>query len=409
MMSPKKTSEMMILSTIPLMIMYANGVYSYDEPKKEAIGYDDSTYYPQSEMDYKPYDMYDGVYNHYVPDKESYGSVDGHYDESQYPTDYHYENTYDYNTYGPSSVDGHYDESHNPTDYHYENTYEYNTRGPSSVDGHYVDESQYPTDYPYKNTYENTYEPSSGNTQDIMLEKESSNEPTSVDDSHYDDSESKYREDHDSKNSYDNSYDSPSDEHHEHDDHENHGEHHEHDDEHENHHDEEEHEDDGPPECLMDCEFGEDFHNDMCLWWEHQDPKHNQESCFNDCSPGIIFYFESTCKEPEVDEEENDEDPFACVMDCPIEDLDPHSAESFCPWFSTNKATECFMDCSNDFLNMAQGHAEHTCAEFAQDDQFTSYIHFIDEPLIDILEEEKMKYEHSCPPGQGVQSNCPTK
>merc|ERR1719204_1080260 len=180
------------------------------------------------------------------------------------------------------------------------------------------------------------------------------------------------------KNSYDNSHDSPSDEH-------------------DSHHDEEKH--DGPPECLMSCEFGEDFHNDMCMWWEHQDPRHNPESCFDNCSPGIIFYFESNCEEPELNEEENEEDPFACAMDCPIEDLDPHSAESFCPWFSTHKATECFMDCSNDFLNMAQDHAEHTCAEFAQEDQFTSYIHYIEEPLIDILEEEKMKYEHSCPPG----------
>merc|ERR1719249_571908 len=106
MMSPKKTSEMMILSTIPLMIMYANGVYSYDEPKKEAIGYDDSTYYPQSEMDYKPYDMYDGVYNHYVPDKESYGSEAGLYMPKEANIELEY-----YSSYQPKSVDGHYDES----------------------------------------------------------------------------------------------------------------------------------------------------------------------------------------------------------------------------------------------------------------------------------------------------------
>merc|ERR1719204_2089456 len=100
------------------------------------------------------------------------------------------------------------------------------------------------------------------------------------------------------KNSHDNSYDS-------------------HSDEHDSHHDEEEH--DGPPECLMSCEFGEDFHNDMCMWWEHQDPRHNPESCFDNCSPGIIFYFESNCEVPELNEEENEEEPFACVMDCPIE------------------------------------------------------------------------------------------
>jgi len=405
--------------------MYANGVYNYDVPTED-YGYD--IYYPKTH----DYGMYaNGVYNYDAPTKD-YGYVNGHYD-SQYPTDYHYENTYD-NTYEPSSVYGHYDSQY-PTDYHYENTYD-NTYEPSSVYGHY--DSQYPTDYHYENTYDNTYEPSSvyghydsqypthydyentynhytygpssGYTDDIMLEKESSNEPTSaVDDSHYDDSEAKHPEDHDSKNSYDNSHDSPSVEDTHYDDSEaKHPEDHEsknshdnsydsHSDEHDSHHDEEKH--DGPPECLMSCEFGEDFHNDMCMWWEHQDPRHNPESCFDNCSPGIIFYFESNCEEPELNEEENEEDPFACVMDCPIEDLDPHSAESFCPWFSTHKATECFMDCSNDFLNMAQDHAEHTCAEFAQEDQFTSYIHYIEEPLIDILEEEKMKYEHSCPPG----------
>jgi len=152
--------------------MYANGVYNYDVPTED-YGYD--IYYPKTH----DYGMYaNGVYNYDAPTKD-YGYVNGHYD-SQYPTDYHYENTYD-NTYEPSSVYGHYD-------------------------------SQYPTHYDYENTYNHyTYGPSSGYTDDIMLEKESSNEPTSaVDDSHYDDSEAKHPEDHDSKTSYDNSHDSPS-------------------------------------------------------------------------------------------------------------------------------------------------------------------------------------------------------
>merc|ERR1719295_536848 len=89
--------------------IYANGVYSYDEPKKEAIGYDDSIYYPQPEMDYKHYDMYDGVYNHYVPDKKSYGSDYVNHDdiESQYPKEQDYDYTYG-NTYEPSSEAGLY-------------------------------------------------------------------------------------------------------------------------------------------------------------------------------------------------------------------------------------------------------------------------------------------------------------
>merc|ERR1719203_1361544 len=113
------------------------------------------------------------------------------------------------------------------------------------------------------------------------------------------------------------------------------------------------------------------------------------KSCFNDCSPGIMYHMkhmvEQLCNVTEETEEtEEEQNPFECAMDCPIEGLDPHSAESFCPWFSQTKNSSCFYDCSDDFLNMAQAHAEHTCAEFEVEGaaKFTSYIN---EPLVDEL------------------------
>jgi len=144
-------------------------------------------------------------------------------------------------------------------------------------------------------------------------------------------------------------------------------------------------EEDDTPECLMDCPFeGLDFEDaeSVCPWWLAEGPEHNPESCFNDCSPGVLFYMESHVEK--VCTGAPDENPFECAMDCPMEELNPHSPESFCPWFSQEKSNMCFNDCSDEFLNMAQSHAEHTCAEFVVEgaDKFTTYIN---EPLTEGL------------------------
>merc|ERR1719410_1548445 len=192
------------------------------------------------------------------------------------------------------------------------------------------------------------------------------------------DSEQHYQED------YRNTTSNDTESHHEH----HHHDHEEHDHDHEEH--DRDHEEHDMPECLKDCPFEEvDFNNpeSACPWWHAEAPEHNTESCFNDCSPGIMYHIEhhmeQVCAEkPEETEEE--QNPFECAMDCPIEGLDPHSAESFCPWFSQTKNNTCFYDCSDDFLNMPQAHAEHTCAEYVVEGaaKFTNYIN---EPLVDEL------------------------
>jgi len=148
------------------------------------------------------------------------------------------------------------------------------------------------------------------------------------------------------------------------------------------HHDDKE---DDMPECLKDCPFeGLDIDDPetACPWWHAEGPEHKTNSCFNDCSPGVMFYVEHHVEK--VCHGGPDENPFECAMDCPIEGLDPHSAESFCPWFSEQQENMCFNDCADKFLNMAQAHAEHTCVEFVLEgaDKFTSYI---TEPLAEAL------------------------
>jgi len=148
----------------------------------------------------------------------------------------------------------------------------------------------------------------------------------------------------------------------------------------EEHHHKEDEKDD-LPECLEDCPFeGLDIEDPVtaCPWWHAEGPEHNTESCFNDCSPGVMFYVEHHVQK--VCHGGPDNNPLECAMDCPIEDLDPHTAESFCPWFRGEKDNECFHDCSDKFLNMAQAHAEHTCYEFeVEGDKFINYI---SEPIV---------------------------
>jgi len=147
----------------------------------------------------------------------------------------------------------------------------------------------------------------------------------------------------------------------------------------EHHHKEDEH--DHLPECLSDCPFeGLDFEDPVtaCPWWHAEGPEHNTDSCFNDCSPGVMFYVEHHVQK--VCHGGPDDNPLECAMDCPIENLDPHSAESFCPWFSGEKDNDCFHDCSDKFLNMAQAHAEHTCYEYEIEGD--KYINYISEPIV---------------------------
>merc|ERR550534_1145720 len=150
----------------------------------------------------------------------------------------------------------------------------------------------------------------------------------------------------------------------------------------EHHHKEDEERD--LPECLRDCDFdGLDIEDEVtaCPWWKANGPEHNVDSCFNDCSPGVMYYVEHHVQR--ICHGGPDNNPLECAMDCPIDDLNPHTAESFCPWFSAQKNNMCFADCSDKFLDMAQAHAEHTCFEYElEGDKFTSYIQ---EPIADAL------------------------
>jgi len=138
------------------------------------------------------------------------------------------------------------------------------------------------------------------------------------------------------------------------------------------------------PECLRDCDFdGLDIEDEVtaCPWWRANGPEHNVDSCFNDCSPGVMYYVEHHVQR--ICHGGPDNNPLECAMDCPIDGLNPHTAESFCPWFSEQKNNMCFGDCSDKFLDMAQAHAEHTCFEYElEGEKFTSYIQ---EPLADAL------------------------
>jgi len=131
-------------------------------------------------------------------------------------------------------------------------------------------------------------------------------------------------------------------------------------------------EEDTIPECMFDCQFPEPDSAEegyLCAWLETE--LKEDESCFNDCSPGVIYYAgEKMCQAQELNGEETHEDPMACIRDCPTEDLNPHSADSFCPWFSIEKSNMCFHDCSDDFLNMAQEHAQHICSQYPQMEQY---------------------------------------
>jgi len=160
------------------------------------------------------------------------------------------------------------------------------------------------------------------------------------------------------------------------------------------HHKEDEHDD--LPECLADCVFdGLDINDNetACPWWKANGPEHNIDSCFNDCSPGVMYYVEHHVQK--VCHGGPDNNPLECAMDCPIDGLNPHTAESFCPWFSAQKTNMCFADCTDKFLDMAQAHAEHTCFEYElEGDRFTSYIQ---EPLADVAGASMPEF--SCHPG----------
>merc|ERR1719494_382351 len=171
--------------------------------------------------------------------------------------------------------------------------------------------------------------------------------------------------------------------------------------EHDGGHSVKDHKDDDLPECLKDCAGDFDFEDEisMCEWWMVEGPKYNVESCFNDCSPGVLHVaseeFEQMCSEEHIAEEDR-EDPLECVMDCPIDNLDPHSAESFCPWFEKERKNGCFHDCSDEFLNMAQEHAEYTCKEW-EANEFTNF--YINEAMADGVAEENRDYLPLCPAG----------
>merc|ERR1719410_504859 len=105
---------------------------------------------------------------------------------------------------------------------------------------------------------------------------------------------------------------------------------------------------------------------------------------------------EQMCGEENTEEE--DVDPLECVMDCPIDGLNPHSAASFCPWFAKEHRNGCFLDCTDEFLNMAQEHAEHTCSEWEQHpNHFTGFE--INEPMADAVAEENRDLQRLCPAG----------
>jgi len=146
----------------------------------------------------------------------------------------------------------------------------------------------------------------------------------------------------------------------------------------ENHHKEDQHS--GQDECLSNCLLEVIDMNDpgsLCPWWQLEGPEHNAESCFNDCSPALMIYLEHQVLKMCHGGPNND--PMACMMDCPTLDLDPESAESFCPWFSEEKNNECFHDCTDTFMNLFQAHAEHTCHDY--DIEADKYINYISEPI----------------------------
>jgi len=155
--------------------------------------------------------------------------------------------------------------------------------------------------------------------------------------------------------------------------------------------------------CLKDCPLTDvqlEDASSICEWWNVEGPVHNDQSCFNDCSPAINHVFsekiEQMCGEENTEEE--DVDPLECVMDCPIDGLNPHSAASFCPWFAKEHRNGCFLDCTDEFLNMAQEHAEHTCSEWEQHpNHFTGFE--INEPMADAVAEENRDLQHLCPAG----------
>jgi len=180
-----------------------------------------------------------------------------------------------------------------------------------------------------------------------------------------------------------------------------------HDGSHDGHHDSYEHEhheseeDDDMPECLKDCQFldidSEDS-KDMCEWWKVEGQQANEESCLNDCSAGVVYVVNKKLGDFCAEEPVEEVDPLACIRDCPIHELDPHSAESFCPWFVEQKNNTCFHDCNDEFLNMAQAHAEYTCGEWYQgENRFTNF--YINEPMADMFDENNRNQQTLCPAG----------
>jgi len=135
------------------------------------------------------------------------------------------------------------------------------------------------------------------------------------------------------------------------------------------------------PQCLTDCLMeGVDMNDPvyLCPWWQLEVPQNITESCMNDCSPAHMLYIEHHVQE--LCYGGSNKNPMECTMDCPIERVNAHSAESFCPWFSKEKVNECFHDCSNKILDLLQAHAEHTCHDYEM--EADKYINYISEPFV---------------------------
>jgi len=386
--------------------------YHYDaasyEPASYETHYDAASYEPSQEH----YDTYHGD-NHY--DHDTYMPEEYHYhsDMPEYHDSMHYNGEYDHDTYMPEEyyypsdmpeyhmehngeyVGHEYDHSYHPEEtYHYENEGSMDYDG--SHDGHHASYDHVDHEYDHSYHPEETYHYENEGSMDYDGSHDGHHASYDHVDHEYDHSyhpEETYH--YENEGSMDGSYAGSHDGHHASYDHND--EHYNNEHEYEPSHESEEHDD--MPECLKDCSFlGMESPEGMCEWWLVEGPQYNKESCINDCSPGVTHYvkekFGGMCAEEPVEEV----DPLACVMDCPIHELDPHSAESFCPWFVQERKNTCFHDCTDEFLNMAQDHAEYTCGEWYQGEhRFTNF--YIIEPMADLMNEQYIDAQDFCPAG----------
>jgi len=341
------------------------------------------------DMHYQPHHYPGPVASHYTdhdPEMrmEEHPSYDYGYDQYYYPAgDMHMPENDDYYM----NHDGYKHDEHHHYEPHYyypsEDNHMHHDDYHMNHDGYeHADYEHYPEETNYHGSYDGHY-------------PEETNYHGSYD-GHYPD-ETNYHGSYDGHHPDETNYHGSYDGHHDSYGHE--GEHYDHEHKDGERYESESDEDD-MPECLSDCNFdGLDHESEraVCEWWDVEGPVHNPESCFNDCSPLIIQHttkmMEQDCSEEPVEEV----DPLACVMDCPIDDLDPHSAESFCPWFVKERKNECFHDCTDEFLNYAQDHAEYTCGEWEQGE--LKFTNFINEPMADAVAEENRDSHPLCPAG----------